>query len=350
MSLTERLYLVTVGMPRSGTTLFASLLAAQPFARFVTDYLHTPLRLAERWGLPFDAPLDAAHRRAALLMFREELVRIGHVTLLSPQQFDSLRTLHERVLDELAAPEHRLSGHKMVVPPDMLPALLEQSALRLVMLYRDPRDAALSFWHRTGGGVEGYLRDWRKWIRLAESLRGHPRFLALRYESLVVDPHTALAPLVDRWALPIDWRGVSLHFERGPRVRVPLHANSAHDDVNTPLDTAPVGRWRTRPDDPIVRYADWRCRREIHRLGYPAHPTPRHAPRDVLSHARRALTEEIDQALQRALEAWTRHVRPRLAPPLRPHAAAHRPASPPSPPGTRPPSSPRDDEDTPSRE
>ncbi len=318
MSPPERMRLVTVGIPRSGTTLFASLLAAQPFARFVTDYLHTPLRLAERWQHAFDAPLDLARRRTALLMFREELVRIGHVTLLGPDDFASLAELHARILDELAGPAPRLVGHKMVVSPPRLRPLLEQSELYLVMLYRDPRDAALSFWYRTGGGVESYLVDWRRWVRLAEALASHPRFLVVRYETLVSEPERALAPLARRWDLPIDWRGIALHFERGARVQVPLRANSAHQDVGRGLDTSPVGRWLTRPADPIVRYADWWCREEIRRLGYPPHPDPDRSPHRLAEHIRRALTEAVDRTLHRGMEAWSHRLRPRLAPPLRP--------------------------------
>ena len=222
------------------------------------------------------------------------------------------------MLEELREADERVVGHKMVVPAGQLEDLLRQTDLTLVMLYRDPRDAALSFWYRVGGGVEGYLRDWRAWMRAARRLRDHPRFVLIRYETLATDPTAALAPLAQRLGTTFDWRGVQLHFDRGPRSRVPLRPNTAHDDVGRRPDATPVGRWRRHLDDPIVRYADWYCRRDIRRLGYPPHPSPRRGGLQVAAYLLRAGVDALEQRAGEGLRTWQQRLRPRLLPPLRP--------------------------------
>lgn len=265
-------------MPRSGTTLVATLLAAQPQIHFLTDYFPAFLDAQRRLGKAWDAPLDPSERRIALALVRDQFLRVRHPVLVKLDAFSSIDELHRRVLQELAAPGERWLGHKLLLSPTELQATLQQTDLRCLLLLRDPRDAALSFFYRTGGGVELYVRNWRDTVRLCRRLVGHPRLLALRFEDLIADPDATLKRLGDWLGVAIDAQVGQLHFQRSrAHGATEWRENSAFQDVSGRFAREPVGRWKNQSDSPlardITRYAAWVTRRELAAFGYePAGP------------------------------------------------------------------------------
>lgn len=98
------------------------------------------------------------------------------------------------------APGHAVTCTKN--PPDIRWARLLLPCTRrlwFVCLVRDPRDVIVSRYHSEQ--VEGYyvnLRLWKQAYRRAMGLRGHPRFIVVRYEELVRDPAAVQAHLMER--------------------------------------------------------------------------------------------------------------------------------------------------------
>lgn len=264
--------LILAGLPRSGTTLVATLLAAQPQIHFLTDYFPAFLEAQRRLGKPWNAPLEPSERRIALALVRDQFLRVRHPVLVKLDAFASIDELHRRVLQELAAPGELWLGHKLLLSPAELRATLEQTDLRCLLLIRDPRDATLSFFHRTGGGVELYARNWRDTARLCRELVGHPRLLALRFEDLIAEPESTLGRLGAWLGVAIDAQVGQLHFQRSrAHGATEWRENSAFQDVSGRFAREPVGRWKNQGDAlarEITRYAAWVTRAELAAFGY----------------------------------------------------------------------------------
>jgi hypothetical protein len=277
--------LVIVGLPRSGTTLVATLLAAQSHIHFLTDYFPAFTDALARLRKTWNAPLSQSERRIALAVVRDQFLRVRHPVLVKLDSFTTLDQLHELVLGELASGADQWVGHKLLMSPELLRSTLSQTQMRCLLLLRDPRDAALSYFHRTGGGVERYLRNWCETAQLWRELEAHPRLLMLRFEDLVADPAATLHKLGAWLGMQLDTEVPELQFQRSrAHGSTAWRENSAFQDVSARFDRQPLGRWRMQARSPIVRYAGWVARRELPRLGYEA-PSQRLSARERLSFA-----------------------------------------------------------------
>lgn len=293
--------LLIAGLPRCGTTLLATFLASQRHVSFLTDYVTSFTVAASQLGIhDWRAPLDRTQRRIALAMVRDELLRFRHPVLVGIDGFETLRDLHEALLRELARPEDRVVGHKLLLSAEQIPPLVEQTTSTIVVLYRDPRDAALSYFHRTGGGVEVYLERWLDMVRLAKTFH-HPRFIAIQYETMVSAPTTALGGLADRLGLELDAERTSLVFNRGAAGSMPWAGNASDGHAAGPFEAYAIGRWRNAPASPIVRYAACTCRRELRQLGYPEGPSM-----SLLETSRWHAHRTTHQLIRHADRSWER--------------------------------------------
>ena len=275
--------LVIVGLPRSGTTLLAALLGAQPHVHFLTDYFPAFTDALSRLRKTWTAPLSQSERRIALAVVRDQFLRVRHPVLIKLDGFTSIDQLHQLVVGELASDADQWVGHKLLMGPELLRSTLSQTQMRCLLLLRDPRDAALSYFHRTGGGVERYLRNWCETVKLWRELEGHPRLLMLRFEDLIGAPVATLQKLGAWLGIQVDAEVPELQFQRSrAHGTTAWRENSAFQDVSARFDRQPLGRWRTLQRSPIVRYAGWVARRELARLGYEA-PSERLSARERLS-------------------------------------------------------------------
>jgi hypothetical protein len=277
--------LVIVGLPRSGTTLVATVLGAQPRMHFLTDYFPGFTDVLSRLRKSWSAPLSQSERRIALAVVRDQFLRVRHPVLVKLDSFETMDQLHQLVLAELASEADEWVGHKLLMGPELLRSTLSQTQMRCLLLVRDPRDAALSYFHRTGGGVERYLRNWCETVQLGRELEGHPRLLRLRFEDLIGSPAATLQKLGAWLGMQVDAEVPELQFQRSrAHGTTAWRENSAFQDVSARFDRQPIGRWRAQPRSPIVRYAGWVARRELTRLGYEA-PRERLSARERLSFA-----------------------------------------------------------------
>ncbi len=276
--------LVIVGLPRSGTTLLATLLGAQPRVHFLTDYFPAFTDALSRLRKAWDGTLSQIERRIALAVVRDQFLRVRHPVLVKLDGFATIDQLHQLVMGELASDQDRWIGHKLLMGPELLRSTLGQTELRCLLLLRDPRDAALSYFHRTGGGVEFYLRNWCEMVQLWHELEGHPRLYMLRFEDLISAPTATLQKLGAWLGIEFDSSVPELQFQRSrAHGATAWRENSAFQDVSARFDRQPLGRWRTHPRSPIVRYAGWVARRQLATMGYEAAPAL--SPRERLSFA-----------------------------------------------------------------
>ena len=267
------MHLIIGGVRRCGTSLAARLLAAQEGATFITTYLGSFQHLADSLGVDFDHPLDSAQRRAALLKVREELLRLRHPLIIGADEFRTLGDLYRCVLEDLTAVGDALVGHKDVLDPARIERLLRSSEMRVLILLRDPRDAAVSWWYRTGAPAESYIEDWKEMACYLGG-RQHPHLFVARFEDLVTNPASALSAIVAtagiQFRLPPSLTSLT-DMRDGAQ---PWSANTAYADVTRVVDVNAVGRWRSMRWSPLVRYAGWSCAAEMRELGYPCDPAP----------------------------------------------------------------------------
>jgi hypothetical protein len=304
--------LIIVGLPRSGTTLLAALLGAQTGVHFLTEYFPAFSEALHRIGKSWNGELSASERRIALALVRDQFVRDRHPVLVQPESFVTLNQLHRSVLEELAGAQDAWIGHKLLLGPELLRSTLAETNIHCLVLFRDPRDAALSYFHRTGGGVERYVRNWSATLRLWQELRSHPRLLGLRFEDLVSEPARTLTRLGDWLGQPLDPRVAELRFRRSRAHGETAWAdNSAFRDVKTRFDRAPLGRWRRQLSSPIVRYADWATRDALPLLAY----EPIAEPASSRERLRFGCLDALEVGEQRAVAALgtaVRRIRKRL--------------------------------------
>jgi hypothetical protein len=99
-----------------------------------------------------------------------------------------------RVTRALAVPDVPGGAFCSKFPPDVLLAralLALEPDLYFLYLLRDPRDVIVSRHRRAPDRYWVNLRAWRMYDRAARALDGHPRFVTLRYETLVTAPDVA---------------------------------------------------------------------------------------------------------------------------------------------------------------
>jgi sulfotransferase family protein len=311
----DRKRLLIVGLPRSGTTLMATLLGAQHNVLFLTDYFSAFSEALARSGARWDTKLALSERRVALALVRDQFLRVRHPVLVKQDQFDCLDELHRAVLDELAQGDEELVGHKLLLDVSELEQTLATSRIHCLLMYRDPRDAALSFFHRTGGGVEGYVRVWREMLGRWGGKSTHPRLFLLRFEDFIQDPTAALVELGAWLGLPLSLDITELRFRRSPGHGATVwQENSAFADVQRRFDKQPLGRWKSELDSPVVRYASWATGRDIARLGYDPGPPLALSARERFRFAALRALEQAETRTYHALARSTEGLRRTLWP------------------------------------
>lgn len=115
--------------------------------------------------------------------------------------------------------------------------------LYVIYMLRDPRDALSSRSHRdnvNGKRIWGNLQDWIDNQTVAEKLVGHPRFITVRYEDLVIAPDDVQAMIARRLPfLKATAKFSAFHTIARPSVE----ASAALGEVR-PISSSSVGNWR----------------------------------------------------------------------------------------------------------
>lgn len=228
---TSDLPVFIVGMPRSGSSLVESILAAHPG-------IHGAGEL-DFFGL-FSRSLPPS------LTSGKTLAQV-------------VRALDRDTLDRVAAEYlellRRLGGGVVSRVTDKMPynffwlGILELlfSRARVIHCLRDPRDTCLSIYFHDFTGQHHYAYDlrhiglyYREYLRLMAHWRevGSLPLLEVQYETLVQSPETQLPRIIEFCGLP--WDDACSRFYTTDRVT----KTASYDQVRRPLYTSAVGRWR----------------------------------------------------------------------------------------------------------
>ncbi len=122
-----------------------------------------------------------------------------------------------------------------------MPAVIDDPALYVIYLLRDPRDVIVSRHGKDKGMYYSNIRLWRELQRYAGEMVDHPRFLQIRYEDFVSRPDAAQEKIVARFP----WLEKRYAFsEYHKHAVVSDKSKLAMNDVR-PIAPSSVGKWKT---------------------------------------------------------------------------------------------------------
>lgn len=136
-----------------------------------------------------------------------------------------------------------------------------------IHVVRDPRDNYATY-HRKHSGlaVEEFASSWIASLQAGfHNLEkfGKKRYLIVRYESLVQDPESILAEIIDFLAIR------DADILRTPTNRgVVWEGNSMFDDRFLAISSKPLGRWKSELDSKEISVIEAACGKAMKRMGY----------------------------------------------------------------------------------
>lgn len=219
-----------IGMPRSGTTLTESILAAHPEVQGGGEILYIHQQLRRQLSMPQMTQVGTwlkSRKRAELIKlkqdWRRELIRrakgAAYITDKLPANFTLLGLIH-------------------ICFPDA----------PIIHVQRDPLDTCVSCFCLSFANSMNYTFDLAElghYYRLYDQLMHHwqrllppNRITAVRYESLVHSPENEAKRLVEACRLPWDPACLDFHHQKRRVATASLY------QVRQPVYTGSVGRWK----------------------------------------------------------------------------------------------------------
>ena len=267
-------WLMITGERRSGTTLLANFLNAQPNMTVLRDYLLVDRCRHQSDILSLGSELTPAQKRKVLHRFDDYSAEVDHMLSIGSETFDTLFDFYGQVMTALGEAGDVLVGHKATMEHAAMGGLLEHfEQLKVIYVLRDPRDmitSALKKPEEFPGSLFDLCEAWQDAQRAVEAVRAKPniqdRFYVLRYEDLLLETSETLAKLaaflnVDTLQIPdaLDdygstWKG-----------------NSSFGELSQVFDPAPVGRWK-KGNSRAVRITEILLGPAMAREGYEASP------------------------------------------------------------------------------
>lgn len=275
----DRAPIFVVGVPRSGTTLLAAMLAAHSqlscgpethFFRFLRETNKALLCQRKHWP---------DHAVNFLFSTRHARNSIPANYGLSREQItDYLRECSPSIpaiLESLTVQFMRAQGKERWVEktPNHLPSVREIRSLfphsPIVRIVRDPRDVALSLLDMPWGPktIAGAFVLWLEYEAVgSEFFRSDPLCHTLRYEDLVASPEIEARRLCERIGIP---------FEEGmlDTSRSALDVNRTNEPwkkkVQQGFDSSSVRKWEKKMSREDIQYAEALMGDRMKAHGYP---------------------------------------------------------------------------------
>ena len=305
---------------RSGSNLLTRMVDAHPQCCGPAP-LHALRILAPR--LPVYGALDAEPAWQALI---EHLLGLWDAKLgpwTTRPSAALLRSVRPRSLAALVRSlyetEARAQGKRLVLVKEVglhrfvAYLLVHFPQARFIHLVRDPRDVAAS-WKASPSHRGGVLRAVGRWceeqaaaLQLRAWLGEAGRIHGLRYEDLIARPEHELRAVCRFLGAEFHPRMLAFHRQAQTR-RMAARADNWRN-LDRPLQTGRVGRYRELLSEDECRYVEGRCAPLMQAFGY----LPEHGTTDDLEalEARLACLEPVDKPSYRNLGADERRRRAR---------------------------------------
>ena len=195
--------LLITGERRSGTTLLARLLTAQPDISIKADAIHIQ-RIAQRLGVGLADALNEAQTTEAHRLANADGAPVGLAVAHTIAHGASLLCLRDEWLHDLCAMEGAsVIGHKTTFAHDAIKPILDNGdEEHVIYIHRDPRAVAASIiklgWDNAYTAALAWRHSW------ASKPGGQPRLYVLWFDLLVADPYTVCHDLCAWLGVPFD--------------------------------------------------------------------------------------------------------------------------------------------------
>lgn len=199
--------LFIVGMPRSGTTLLATILGSHPRIDISpeTHFINGFVRDLQRDGVDPDdteAVWERWTRFHRFAMIDVDPERLRERWLVRAATQDPLKSLLASIIELHAANRGKVRGGEKT--PDHfqhIDTLLSWfPGAQVIFIIRDPRAISASLLRVPWGGkyVDQHAEKWMKSMAVVDRYQSDPRFSVLRYEDLVQTPEATIRQLCER--------------------------------------------------------------------------------------------------------------------------------------------------------
>jgi hypothetical protein len=263
------------GCPRSGTSLLSRMLASHPnlAVPYESHLYDSVFPIVQRHGDP--------SRRSARARLVSEILRTEPIRRWTPPpsvadtldaiQRDDFHGIVEALMRTWAASQGKSRWGEKTPQHTFCWRAISAGfpGLQVVHLIRDGRDVALSYRAAHFGPKHVYplARRWRNYLAAAEEARatlGDQVFLQVRYEDLVTDPERELRRICR--FLGEEFAPSMLAFHRGRN----FHVDQRNaQNLQRPVMTDNIGRWRTGLTAREVRIFEALAGTYLERYGYP---------------------------------------------------------------------------------
>lgn len=266
-----------VGVPRSGTTLLSSMLAAHPLVS-ISDETHFLNRVAK----PRLEKPDLSE--AEFTKFWAEYTRTLWFSSLG---FDAaaierriraagsyhLAAIFAAILAEDAAAQRKARAGEKTPGHERYTGILLSwyPDARVVYVVRDPRAVIASVMRTPWGrfaSLDQHARRWRESVQRFRQWQNDPRVCLVRYERLVADPEGSLKSLCNFLGLEFSPAMISARKAKQRSVPTMNWANQHLDQAAAPVTTASVDAWRSHLKPAQVTIIEHFCGPELTASGY----------------------------------------------------------------------------------
>ncbi|NHK32401.1 MAG: sulfotransferase [Asgard group archaeon] len=266
MTLTK---VLITGPMRSGTTFLANFINANQNCMLYRDTLTALFRISPLLRInDVNTILDERKKNILLTRIKAELANLGMSTFknLTSNDFKNLKDLLNLFFEKLAQKNTKLVGIKVTEASDWCESLLEHTDIKIIHLVRDFRDILLS--------SKNTFVEFNKHVtsrKLKKSLNRilsieNSRFCYVRFEDLLINPEQTISTLSDFLGVKLDYKVDSLK-DRGNE-DLDWEGNSSFHDIKKTFDTKAAYRWRSKKDDPLVKYASVVLKKILKKFSY----------------------------------------------------------------------------------
>lgn len=260
--------IIVTGERRSGTTFMANFLNSQDKVVCYSDYIKTPVLVAERLKITdFNRTLTDREKNILFSQFRAESDRFN-LPIYKNMDIESCRSVMDFMdeafssLAQFTNKDPQACGVKITSYPHHLVKLLE-GEYKIIYMVRDPRDVLLSDRNRFfDSSAIKVIHEWKSGFDYTQRFKNNPNFFLVSYEDFIrKDPQ-----LIDRLER---FLGVNFNFDiKVLKMRNDLeyNDNSSFTDVKELFDTSAINRWKNHKNEEEVLLVNSILKREMKQL------------------------------------------------------------------------------------
>jgi len=262
-------HIFITGEMRSGTTFLCNFLNSQENINAFSDLYTTIFMEAHAMGIQsIDQVLTERHRN----VLHSNLAQSFRLNGLDPEKikrfhYNSWWEFYERGLETLIDNSSiKYVGSKRTREIGYIRQLIDKG-VRIIYVYRDPRDVMISGYNRFGSfDLNTFINQWKDSIEFFLSLGSHKNLHLIKFENLILQSKDELNRLSEFLDISISTDVGSVELKFGKKNK--FINNSSFSDVNKLFDSNAVGRWKGSDLNKHIILTEVILKNLMYELGY----------------------------------------------------------------------------------